>query len=438
MREKRTARVEGSGLTVGLVHWALPPIIGGVESHLADYIRLLAERGVRVIVFTGESEVAEELRKLAEIEYHPILHLAGGGVVPDEGDECVADLKAWLAPLLEFHQVDVIHGHNLHYFSSVPATALNAVCTELGIERHHTYHNYWGDNTHFANLIAAWEGHWANSDFVAKLCADGYPGKAPITRYIGIDPDRFLSARQPFEGRDPEASDPRDAPVILQPARLLRWKRPIDSVNMLRRLHETRYRARLVLTDTPTLIDWDDERKKLRAELTDLIDDYGLTQWVTFEDKALYSDMPRLYADADIVINPSRGEPLGLVALEAMAASRPIVVTNSGGMRETTARGTGAIVSDNRDRDLDLSLLKAVRGFLRHPERAVKAGQRGRRRVVDNFHMNKYVDYMITEYRASQVRSYTSKRGASPDVAELPEPTGAAPGQRLRAFALRR
>jgi glycosyltransferase involved in cell wall biosynthesis len=392
-------RAAGGGLTVGLVHWALPPTIGGVESHLADYIRLLTQRGVEVVVLTGERKPLQQLADLAEIHSNPLLRLAGGGEVPDDGPECIDELTTWFGQVLAGSGVDVVHAHNLHYFSSAPATALNEVCWKLDIARHHTFHNYWADGAHVAGLIENWEGRWANSEFVAGLCDDGYLGSRPRTRYMGIDPDRFIRRRKPFEGRDPTTDNPALAPLILQPARLLRWKGPMTSVRMLRLLHDNDYRARLLITDTSQFIDWDDERKALRAELNDQIDELKLSRWVEFSDDVFYAGMPELYDEADIVINPSHGEPLGLVALEAMAAARPVVVTDSGGMTETFDQRTGAVVAD--DRSLAENLFEAVRGFLDDPRSAVRSGRRGRRHVVKNFHMNVYVDAMLDAYRAT-------------------------------------
>ncbi len=37
---------------------------------------------------------------------------------------------------------------------------------------------------------------------------------------------------------------------------------------------------------------------------------------------------------AELVVVPSRAEPFGLVALEALAAGRPLLVTDAGGLRE--------------------------------------------------------------------------------------------------------
>ena len=414
-------------LTVGLVHWALPPTIGGVETHLADYIGLLHSRGVKVVVFTGELEPAPEITRSAQVEYHELLHLACGGAKPADGVEYEEKLGEWLLDKALEYNVNIIHGHNLHHFSSVPAAAINIVGKKLDIARHHTFHNYWDDAHDCAGLVADWEGRWATSGFVAGQCARGYDGQEPPKlRYMGIKLDRFTCTRPPFKGRSSKpGTAPADAPMILQPARLLRWKGPLHSVEMLKLLHDKGYAERLLLTDTHNVLDWDDERKELRADLTNRITELGLTEWVIFREGVFYGDMPQLYEESDIVINPSHGEPLGLVPLEAMAASRPVVITDSGGMTETYGEMAGAVVAD--DDDLAIHLFEAVRGFLDNPRLAVQAGKRGRKHVVKNFDMHTYVDGMIEEYRQSLPTPPARRAKSHSAVAVVPANESSAP-----------
>lgn len=51
-----------------------------------------------------------------------------------------------------------------------------------------------------------------------------------------------------------------------------------------------------------------------------------------------------LYSVADLVVMPSRGEPFGLVALEAMASATPVVGARAGGLSEILSDDIGGLV----------------------------------------------------------------------------------------------
>ena len=66
-----------------------------------------------------------------------------------------------------------------------------------------------------------------------------------------------------------------------------------------------------------------DERKKLE----ELKDSLGL-KGVFFLGHREQEELRRLYSTADVLAVPSRKEPFGLVALEAMACGLPVVASN--------------------------------------------------------------------------------------------------------------
>jgi glycosyltransferase involved in cell wall biosynthesis len=61
--------------------------------------------------------------------------------------------------------------------------------------------------------------------------------------------------------------------------------------------------------------------------------------------------LERLFAEAGMVVVPSRYEPFGLVALEAMRAGAPVLAAPVGGLREVVGHGSGGllVVPDNAD-----------------------------------------------------------------------------------------
>jgi glycosyltransferase involved in cell wall biosynthesis len=67
------------------------------------------------------------------------------------------------------------------------------------------------------------------------------------------------------------------------------------------------------------------------------------TGWLSREE------MDRLLARAALVVVPSRYEPFGLVALEAMALGAPVLAADVGGLREVAAPGSGGRLLASRE-----------------------------------------------------------------------------------------
>ena len=63
-----------------------------------------------------------------------------------------------------------------------------------------------------------------------------------------------------------------------------------------------------------------------RIDAMQLHDKVMLTGFLTDDER------DRLYVVADVCVFPSRYEPFGIVALEAMAAGTPVVVSDVGGL----------------------------------------------------------------------------------------------------------
>ena len=68
-------------------------------------------------------------------------------------------------------------------------------------------------------------------------------------------------------------------------------------------------------------------------------------------------EMPGLYAASDVVVVPSTWqEPFGLVAVEALASSRPVIASNTGGLPETLDEGCGLLVPPGDEAGLETAL----------------------------------------------------------------------------------
>jgi glycosyltransferase involved in cell wall biosynthesis len=94
------------------------------------------------------------------------------------------------------------------------------------------------------------------------------------------------------------------------------------------------------------------------------------------------NDQAALLASADLLLCPSRHEPLGNVVLEAWSAARPVVAAAAQGPSELIAHGaTGLLVP----MDDATALADAANSVLEDSSRAASLGQRGRAEYEAHF-----------------------------------------------------
>ncbi len=105
----------------------------------------------------------------------------------------------------------------------------------------------------------------------------------------------------------------------------------------------------------------------------------GLAERVRFLGHV--ADVPGLLAAVDAVVMPSRYEGLGVAALEAMAAARPVIATRAGGLPEVVGDDAGLLVDVD---DVD-GLTAAIVRLATNPQTAHALGAAGRARVASRF-----------------------------------------------------
>jgi glycosyltransferase involved in cell wall biosynthesis len=112
---------------------------------------------------------------------------------------------------------------------------------------------------------------------------------------------------------------------------------------------------------------------------TEHVDD--VTVFAGFKDPAPY------VAEADVVLVPSRVEPFGLVAVEALLLGRPVVASRVGGLVEIIQDGrTGALVEPDDPR----ALADAIIRLLSDEAAATALGAAGQADARERFSMEAY------------------------------------------------
>ena len=130
-----------------------------------------------------------------------------------------------------------------------------------------------------------------------------------------------------------------------------------------------------------------------RAALHALSERLGVNRRVRF--LGARDDVPDFMATCDLFVLPSLVEGLPIAVLEAMAAARPVVATRIGGTDEVVVDGeTGTLVAP-RD---PAALAAGIRNFLAEPERARRAGEAGRARLMACFTARSMIEAVTATY----------------------------------------
>ena len=148
-----------------------------------------------------------------------------------------------------------------------------------------------------------------------------------------------------------------------------------------------------------------------RVELERLTRTKGVDRIIEFTGHR--DDVPRLLADADLFVLPSRSEAFPNAALEAMAAGLPVVASAVGGLVDLVNPSTSGILVPPSDAT---ALASAIERLYRDPAAAAKMGDAARREVCSRYSFDKMVgafeDLYEQELGASRVaRAQTAQAG---------------------------
>lgn len=134
---------------------------------------------------------------------------------------------------------------------------------------------------------------------------------------------------------------------------------------------------------------------ELWEEMSSLRDELGL-RGVHFLGHQPQDVVARIYNAADVSVVPSRVEPFGLVAVEALACATPVVATNAGGLPDFITDEVGALVPvDDHE-----SLAKAIVDELRNDAREEK-GAFASRYAFEGFTWEQQVGKMALLYESA-------------------------------------
>jgi glycosyltransferase involved in cell wall biosynthesis len=192
------------------------------------------------------------------------------------------------------------------------------------------------------------------------------PAQPRFVLPCALDPDFELAS--PAPGRD-------DVVRLLSTSRLTRgdrYKGIDETLAAVARLAASGLRLRY------TIVGDGDDRPRLERLATSL----GIGELVTFRGRVSDAELASEVASCDLFVLPSANEGFGIVYLEAMARSKPVIAARAGGAPEVVLDGeTGVLVPPFDAR----ALADAIQLLARDASLRVRLGEAGRARLDANF-----------------------------------------------------
>ena len=194
----------------------------------------------------------------------------------------------------------------------------------------------------------------------------------------------------PGSGVDPADYDPGatpdQPPIVLFAGRLLRAKGFVEFVEAARRVKRELPATRFVVCGglVPGNPDAVSERE-VRAGAAE-----GVVEWWGNRD-----DISAILGRTSIVVLPSYREGLPRILLEAAAAGRPIVSTDTEGCREICRNGMNGFLVPVRD---TATLAEAILRLLNNPKLGVRMGREGRKIVEREYSLEIVIHRTLALY----------------------------------------
>jgi len=352
---------------VAILHYAAPPIIGGVESTIFHHARLLSRSGYDVTIIAGRGEPFQSgirHHHLPEVDSrHPeVLDIGeklASGAVPDEFHRLLDVLYFRLRQILKDVQVLIVHNAITLHKNLALTAALRRIGDDGDIRIIAWCHDFaWQDALYTPDLHPGYPWDllrfpWPGVQYVAvsehrrERLASLLGLKRECISVVtpGVDVGAFLK----LEALTRDLVDRLDLldadPLILLPARITRRKNIEFAVRVVASLKAAKPKALLMITGPPG--PHNPKNIAYLQSLNDLKESLNVVENVCF----LYEQNDRggplritdevvadLYRLADLLLFPSKREGFGIPVLEAglarllvFAADIPPVHESSGG-----------------------------------------------------------------------------------------------------------
>ena len=348
---------------------------------MLDLARGLSPLGVSVTVACPSPAKLEDA---ARRESLPTLSIPKRGLV-DWG------AARTLARRLRSGQTDTVHAHNGRTALAAALAVRLAGRGRCVMTQHFLTPNHATQRGPKAAVSSA-AHHWMVGQMSAILAISEAVRQSMLAR--GEAPDAKITVvpngiTAPEPGRPAETRQSlgisAGVPLVVCAARLEQEKDVASLIAAMKTVREAVPTARCLIAGDGS------EKAALQAQIETL----GLRECVTL--LGFRTDATALMAAADVFVLPSLAEPFGLVLLEAMALSRPVVATRAGGPAEIVVDGeTGFLVAPSSPD----ALAGAMQTLLTNPPLSARMGEGGYARFQNLFTAARMAEATLAVYRS--------------------------------------
>lgn len=290
---------------------------------------------------------------------HPVSVMAFEDLTDEQMEAYLAAFKQAIDEEVRDFAPDIVHGQHVWALPSLAADCgVPLVLTAHGTDL--MGYDKWPEMRHFADTaMEACKKVICISADNEKLVLDIYPQYADklVRMRNGYNPDIFYPrVLDRAEVLGAHGLDYQGEDIVLFAGKMTRFK-GIDILMEAAATYES------ACPNALTVLAGDgEERPNLEAQAKGL----GLSR-VHFIGNVAQDELARLYNIADIDLVPSRREPFGLVAVEAMACGTPVVATNQGGLPDFVNHEVGELVNPEDPADLARGIQETLERALGNP-----------------------------------------------------------------------
>jgi len=382
-------------MRVLMLSWEYPPkSVGGLAQHVYDLTRALSEMNIEVHVLTCGTAGTPEYEKINRVHVHRVnpYNISSPDFVTWVAQFNVAMLERAIT-LIRDIRFSILHAHD--WLVAYTARALKHSCNLPLISTIHA--TEWGRNYGLHNNTQRhisdieW---WLTYESWRVICCSHYmEGELQHVFQIprdklrvipnGVNPENF-AVKQHKTTRDSFAA--LDEKIVFYVGRLVREKGVQVLLNAALKVLAQHPNTKFIIAGKGP------HMEALRHQAAEL----NIENRVYFTGYIDDDLRNSLYSWSDVAVFPSLYEPFGIVALEAMAARTPVIISDTGGLSEIIIHGVDGLKFYPGNAN---SLADMILRVFYEPGLAEKLEERAYHKVKQHFNWQQIAQATVNVYR---------------------------------------